>query len=111
MIGFHKHQHNNKNLFVCKNDMVWKISIDLDNKLQVNVSLDWVKNTSRRFKNKVWSNKRKHLKYRNSIKPKIKDCFILFTIYPRPGTRSLKDHSSIIHYSIFDFSDNVLSFI
>lgn len=59
---------------------VWKISIDLENELQVSVSLYWVKNTWRRFENKIWSNKRKYLKYSDSMKPQIEDCFILFSL-------------------------------
>ena len=90
--------------------MGWKILIDLQNELQVSFSFDWVKNTWRRFENKVWSNKRKHLKYRDSMKPQIEDCFILFITYPGRGTRSFIEHSSMMYYSIFDFSDNLLSF-
>lgn len=44
------------------------------------------------------------------MKPQIEDCFILFVTYPGLGTRSLIEHSSIMYYSRFDFSDNLLSF-
>ena len=113
LLYFHKFKQNKKKLFACKNESQenWKVFIDSEEELNVTVSLEWIKKAWFRFEDNVYSYKRKHLKFRPELKLQKETCFVWIISFPGPGTRALLKHSSLLFYSLFDFSDVLQSFV